>query len=84
MAGWKAGVDGSEEEVRGKLRELAAAETSAEYGTEDSTDGEKEPGREWVTGEGNVRVVAARLRSMGETPGASGGRKGGDADIEGA
>ena len=46
MAGWEAGADGGEEEVRGKLRELAAAETSAEYDTEDSIDGEKELGRE--------------------------------------
>ena len=76
-------MDGGEEEVRGELKELAAAETSAEYGTEDSSDGEKEPGREWVAGEGNVRAVAARLHSMGETSGASGGGGGGDADVEG-
>ena len=50
MAGREAGADGSEEEVRGELKELAAAETSTEYGTEDSIDGEKEPGREWCYG----------------------------------
>ena len=51
---------------------------------EDSIDGEKELGREWVAGKGNVRAVAARLHSMGEMSGALGSGEGGDADVEGA